>query len=82
MGVALEIDGMGVTVADLTGDGTLDAYVSDVGENEFLAGGDARFTPWVDSGAARIRPPGTGDTIVSSSWGSGRQTSTSTGSST
>ena len=71
VGVALEIDGMGVTVADLTGDGTLDGYVSDVGGNEFLAGGGARFTLWVDSGASRIRPPGAGDTVVSSSWGSG-----------
>ena len=71
VGVALEIDGMGVTVADLTGDGMLDGYVSDVGDNEFLVGRGTRFTPWVDSGASRIRPPGAGDAVVSSSWGSG-----------
>ncbi|GMQ86093.1 MAG: FG-GAP-like repeat-containing protein [Acidimicrobiia bacterium] len=71
LGVAMEIDGMGVTVADLTGDGVLDGYLSDIGENEFLVGTASGFTPTFDSGAARIRPPGADDSVVSSSWASG-----------
>ena len=71
LGVAIEIDGMGVTVADLTGDGVLDAYVSDVGDNELLAGGTNGFSPELAAGMARIRPPGAGPGLVSSSWASG-----------
>lgn len=71
LGVAQEVDGMGVTVADLTGDGTLDGYVSDLGGNEFLVRSGQRFAPGVDSGASRIRPPGASDTVISSSWASG-----------
>ncbi len=71
LGVAMEIDGMGVTVADLTGDGVLDGYLSDIGENEFLVGIGAGFEPEFDSGAARIRPPGSDERVVSSSWASG-----------
>jgi hypothetical protein len=71
LGVAMEIDGMGVTVADLTGDGILDGYLSDIGENEFLIGTENGFVPGFESGAARIRPPGSDQTVVSSSWASG-----------
>jgi hypothetical protein len=71
LGVAMEIDGMGVTIADLTGDGVLDGYLSDIGENEFLVGTGNGFTPAFESGAARIRPPGSDLTVVSSSWASG-----------
>jgi hypothetical protein len=71
LGIAMEIDGMGVTVADLTGDGALDGYVSDLGGNEFLVGDGSRFRSRADSGAARIRPPGAAETVVSSSWGTG-----------
>ena len=71
VGVAMEVDGMGVTVADLTGDGTLDGYVSDLGGNEFLERVGPGFVSSVESGALRIRPPGADDGIVSSSWGSG-----------
>ena len=71
VGIAMEVDGMGVTVADLTGDGTLDGYVSDLGGNEFLERVGSGFVSDVESGALRIRPPGSDDGIVSSSWGSG-----------
>jgi hypothetical protein len=71
LGVAMEIDGMGVTVADLTGDGVLDGYLSDIGENEFLIGTGIVLTPGFESGAARIRPPGSDLAVVSSSWASG-----------
>jgi len=71
LGVAMEIDGMGVTIADLNGDGVLDGYLSDIGENEFLIGTGSGFTPGFGSGAARIRPPGSDQTVVSSSWASG-----------
>ena len=62
---------MGVTVADLTGDGNLDGYVSDLGGNEFLERAGPGFVSSAESGALRIRPPGADDGIVSSSWGSG-----------
>jgi len=71
MGTALEVDGMGVTVADLDGDRVLDAYVSDVGDNELLVRRGSEFESLDGSGAARVRPPGTGSTVVSSSWASG-----------
>jgi hypothetical protein len=71
VGVAMEVDGMGVTVADLTGDGTLDGYVSDLGGNELLKRVGAGFEVATESGASRIRPPGADDGIISSSWGSG-----------
>jgi hypothetical protein len=35
----LAIDGMGLTVADLSVDGVLDGYVSDLGDNEILIAG-------------------------------------------
>ena len=70
MGAALEVDGMGVTVADLNGDRRLDAYVSDIGDNELLLGGSEGFSGFSSSGAARIRPPGADVSVVSSSWGS------------
>lgn len=70
IGADAEIDGMGVTIADLTGDGRLDAYLSDLGDNELLAGGPV-FEPVADSGAGRIRAPGAKPGLVSSSWASG-----------
>ncbi len=71
LGLDFEIDGMGIIVADLTGDGILDGYLSDIGENEFVVGTGVGFTPGFGSGAARIRPPGAGEDVVSSSWASG-----------
>lgn len=71
LGADLAVDGMGVTVADLTDDGVLDVYVSDLGDNEVLVGApDRPFTPVDDIGVARIRPPGAGDSVISSSWAS------------
>lgn len=71
LGVDLEVDGMGVTVADVTGDGRLDAYVSDLGDNELLeALPDGGFGPTRDVGVARIRPPGAPRGSISSSWAS------------
>jgi hypothetical protein len=71
LGADLAIDGMGVTIADLDGDGSLDAYISDLGDNEVLLRDGDRFVVVSDTGAARIRPPGAATTIVSSSWASG-----------
>lgn len=71
LGVDYEIDGMGVTIADLTGDGRLDVSLTDVGENEFLVGTDDGYEPAFDHGASRIRPPGYPADQVSSSWGEG-----------
>jgi hypothetical protein len=71
LGIAMEIDGMGITVADLTGDGVLDGYLSDLGGNELLAAAGSRFESRIDSGAARIRPPDAAASTVSSSWGTG-----------
>lgn len=71
IGAALEIDGMGITLADLDDDGALDAYISDIGENEVLHRSAAGFSPMPDTGAGRIRPPSQPNSIVSSSWGTG-----------
>ncbi len=71
LGVDLRIDGMGLTLADLDGNGGLDAYVSDLGDNEVLMAVDGGFEPAGSVGAARIRPPGSPDSVVSSSWASG-----------
>ncbi len=71
LGTDLAIDGMGITIADLDGDGTLDAYLSDLGDNEVLLRNGDRFMVASDTGAARIRPPGAATTTVSSSWASG-----------
>jgi len=71
LGVALEIDGMGITLADLNGDLELDAYVSDLGNNEILIRTGNKFSAADSTGAARIRPLGAEPTIVSSSWASG-----------
>jgi hypothetical protein len=71
LGVALEIDGMGLTVADLNGDLELDAYVSDLGNNEVLIRDGDRFVSTRSTGAARIRPPGSDSSVVSSSWATG-----------
>ncbi len=71
LGAALEIDGMGVTLADLNGDATLDAYVSDIGENDILSRSPTGFAPLSETGAGRIRPPSRPSDIISSSWASG-----------
>ncbi|MEE9297835.1 MAG: VCBS repeat-containing protein [Acidimicrobiia bacterium] len=71
VGTALAVDGMGIALADLDGDGTLDAYVTDIGENDILLGGTDRYRPAVDTGAGRIRPPGAPLATVSSSWAVG-----------
>lgn len=67
----LAIDGMGVAIADLNGDGLLDAYLSDLGDNEMLVGTPDGFITAHDTGAARIRPPGAARDSISSSWASG-----------
>jgi hypothetical protein len=72
LGVDLAVDGMGITVADLNGDLILDAYISDLGDNEVLIRtDDGQFVKDVNTGAARIRPFGAPSTVVSSSWASG-----------
>jgi len=71
LGAALAIDGMGIALADLDGDGDIDAYVTDVGENDILLADDDGYTPATDSGAGRIRPPGDRARAVSSSWAVG-----------
>ena len=71
LGADLGIDGMGLTVADLDGDEQLDAYLSDLGDNELLRRTGTGFVPQVGAGAAHIRPVDAGDDVVSSSWGSG-----------
>ncbi len=71
LGVDLAIDGMGITVADLDGDAVLDAYVSDLGDNEVLIRAENRYLAAPATGAARIRAPGAPETVVSSSWASG-----------
>lgn len=71
LGADLEVDGMGITLADLDGDAVIDAYVSDLGDNELLRGSLDGFIAVVDVGAAHIRPVGASDDIVSSTWGTG-----------
>lgn len=78
VGTAVEIDGMGVAVADFSGDGQLDVYLSDLGDNEllrrtglFLTPGEANFFKDDGRGLARIRPPNSAESVVSSSWASG-----------
>lgn len=71
VGAELEVDGMGVTMADLNDDGALDAYVSDLGDNEVLLRNGDQFEPAVETGAARIRPTGAPSTTISSSWATG-----------
>ncbi len=73
LGADQAIDGMGVTVGDLTGDGNLDVYLSDLGDNELLTRSitGRGFIPVFGAGVGRIRPPGGSDREVSSSWGSG-----------
>ena len=71
LGADLAVDGMGVTVADLNGDEALDAYVSDLGDNEVLIRSDEGYLATPETGAARIRASGAPETVVSSSWASG-----------
>jgi len=68
---ALAIDGMGVAIADFDGDGSLDGYVSDIGENDLLVRRGSVFRPAGDLGLGRIRPPDAPADVVSSSWGAG-----------
>lgn len=67
----LAADSMGITIADLDADGQLDAYVSDLGDNEVLLRSGDVYSKAAASGAARIRPPGSPEEMVSSSWASG-----------
>jgi hypothetical protein len=71
LGADLAIDGMGITIADLNGDAVLDAYLSDLGDNEVLIGSNDVYVARTETGAARIRAPGASDAVVSSSWASG-----------
>lgn len=71
LGADLEIDAMGVTLADWNEDGLLDAYLSDLGDNEFLVRAGNTFEPVRDIGAAHIRALEADDNEISSSWGSG-----------
>lgn len=71
LGAELEVDGMGVTIADLNDDGSLDAYISDLGDNEVLVRHGHQFDPAFETGAARIRPDGADSTTISSSWATG-----------
>jgi hypothetical protein len=71
LGADSAIDGMGITVADLDGDSALDAYLSDLGDNEVLIHADDVYVATLETGAARIRAPGASETVVSSSWASG-----------
>ena len=70
-GANIEVDGMGITIADLDGDGLMDGYVSDIGDNEVLRRAGDVFEPVPALGIGRIRPPGAADHLVSSSWSSG-----------
>lgn len=71
LGADMAIDGMGVTIADLTGDGRLDTYLSDLGDNELLeAVPGGTFRSRRDVGLARIRPPAASQDMISSSWAS------------
>ncbi len=71
LGADQAIDGMGVTISDFTGDGALDAYLTDIGDNEVLVQRIDRFESFEGSGAARIRPVGAAPSAISSSWGAG-----------
>lgn len=71
IGADLRIDSMGITLADLDGSGSLDAYVSDIGDNEVLIAGADGFSAAGSIGAARIRPLGAPASVVSGSWASG-----------
>ncbi|MCH7605351.1 VCBS repeat-containing protein, partial [Patescibacteria group bacterium] len=71
LGTDLRVDGMDVTIADYNNDGTLDAYVSDVGDNELLLNNGKKFVKASTLGLARIRPVGSDMSIISSSWASG-----------
>lgn len=77
-GTAVEIDGMGVSVGDFTGDERLDVYLSDLGDNEllrrtglFLEAGEPNYVRDADRGIGRIRGPADDAGVVSSSWASG-----------
>lgn len=68
---------MGVTLGDFTGDQRVDVYLSDLGDNELLRRasepellGRLQFVK-EERGIGRIRPPGEGPNIISSSWASG-----------
>ncbi len=71
LGAEQAIDGMGVTLADVSGDGVLDAYLTDVGDNELLVRRIDRYEGFFEGGAARIRPVGADPAEISSSWGAG-----------
>lgn len=77
-GTDVHTDGSGIVIADLTGDGLTDVYLSDLGGNEFLRRSDVFFTAGGQNllaenerGVGRIRPPGAPPTAVSRSRASG-----------
>ena len=77
-GTAVEIDGMGVALADFTGDQQIDVYLSDLGDNEllrregpFLEPAAANYAKDAERGIGRIRAIGADEGQISSSWGSG-----------
>ncbi len=71
LAVALEIDAGAVTIADWTEDGLLDAYLTDLGDNEFVIRSGDTFDALRDVGAAHIRSLDADDNEISRSWGSG-----------
>ena len=71
LGTNLRVDGMDIAIADYNNDGTLDAYVSDVGDNELLLNDGNKFVKDSTLGLARIRPIGSDISIISSTWASG-----------
>ncbi len=71
LGAASAVDAMGLTLADLVGDSRLDAYISDLGDNELLERTNLGFEKVTGVGAARIRPDFAADGEISSSWASG-----------
>jgi hypothetical protein len=64
------IDSVGIIIADLNRDTMLDAYVSDLGDNEVPLRRDSRFEPTHDTGAASTASPSLTRTPIS--WPSNR----------
>lgn len=67
----LRVDAMDVTIADFNHDSALDAYVSDVGDNELLLNTGGKFIKNNSLGLLRIRPRESTGNTISSSWASG-----------
>jgi hypothetical protein len=60
-GMNSEVDGMGLTVADLDPDGTPDLLISDLGDNEVLLALEGPICPSPQIGVERIRSDGADD---------------------